>query len=134
MSLAIKVVAACAVAAAVGVGMGASSAHHFMAEFDREHPIELTGTVSEWQWVNPHTWLIIDVKGTDGETVEWALEGVAPANWKGRGIQKGIFSAGQVVSVMVEPRKDGRPEGGLSGIMTIDGKPGPGVLGRGERE
>lgn len=110
------------------------AAHHYMAEFDRTKQMSMTGTVVEWQWINPHTWLVIDVKGPDGKVTEWALEGVAPSGWKQRGIRKSIFASGQVVTLEVAPRKDGRPEGGIMGITTVDGKPGPGVIIRGATE
>ncbi len=119
---------------AVAAGWQPSEAHHYMAEFDRTKEMKLTGVVKEWQWINPHTWLIIDVKGADGKTVEWALEGVAPSGWKQRGIRKDIFAVGQEVTLQVAPRKDGRAEGGISGILTINGKPGPGVIIRGANE
>ena len=55
-------------------------AHHaFAAEFDADRPITLRGTVTKMEWVNPHSWLYIDVKGTDGQVVNWALE-LGPVN------------------------------------------------------
>src|ERR1051326_889927 len=48
--------------------------HSFTAEFDQKKPIKLTGKVTEMKWSNPHGWIYIDVTGSDGKTVNWALE------------------------------------------------------------
>jgi hypothetical protein len=53
-------------------------AHHSFAMFDTEHPIEIAGTVKEFRFVNPHTILIVDVKGQDGSVKSWTLESGAP--------------------------------------------------------
>ncbi len=55
--------------------MGTALAHHaFVAEFDREKPVQLTGRVTEMKWSNPHSWIYIDVEDEDGSVVNWALE------------------------------------------------------------
>src|ERR1700730_7192759 len=55
-------------------------AHHaFSAEFDANRPVALRGTVTKMEWVNPHSWLYIDVKGPDGQVVNWAFE-LGPVN------------------------------------------------------
>ncbi|MGH9254449.1 MAG: DUF6152 family protein, partial [Vicinamibacterales bacterium] len=52
------------------------AAHHsFAAEFDGSKPVTLTGTVTKMDWINPHAWLHVDVKGPDGKVVSWAVEG-----------------------------------------------------------
>ena len=73
--LAVSSLAICIFAAA------AASAHHaFAAEFDRDSPVQLTGTVTEMRWANPHAWIYIDVEGDDGSVVNWALETRAANN------------------------------------------------------
>ena len=60
---------------ALVVGMSRLSAHHaFSAEFDADRPIELHGTVSKTEWINPHSWIHVDVEGEDGQVVTWAIE------------------------------------------------------------
>ena len=55
--------------------MNTTLAHHaFVAEFDREKPVQLTGRVTEMKWSNPHSWIYIDVEDEDGGVVNWALE------------------------------------------------------------
>src|SRR5439155_505063 len=54
-------------------------AHHaFTSEFDGSKPVTLKGTVTKMEWINPHAWLHIDVKGPDGKVVAWMIEGGAP--------------------------------------------------------
>src|SRR5262249_43059097 len=54
-------------------------AHHaFTSEFDGTKPVTLKGTVTKMEWINPHAWLHIDVKGPDGKVVAWMIEGGAP--------------------------------------------------------
>ena len=66
----------------VGVGLfgftGSVLAHHSFAMFDQEHPIELTGTVKEFKFTSPHTFILLEVKGQN-ETVVWNLEGGSPS-------------------------------------------------------
>ena len=67
--------------AAVALLISATSAvahHSFAAEFDVNKPITLRGTLTKMEWVNPHGWIYIDVKGPDGRVVNWAVEAGAP--------------------------------------------------------
>ena len=64
---------------AIGAGLLAATApmlahHSFAAEFDGAKPVVVTGTVTKVDWVNPHSWIYIDVKGDDGTVVNWGLE------------------------------------------------------------
>ena len=61
------------------VGVSRVAAHHaFTAEFDANQPVKLTGTVVKVEWVNPHAWIHIDVKGADGKVERWAIEQGSP--------------------------------------------------------
>ena len=74
-------------------------AHHsFAAEFDEHQPVTLKGTLTRFDWVNPHGWLYVDVKEPDGTVVNWAIEAGAPNALLKRGLRKSDFPAGlQVV-------------------------------------
>jgi hypothetical protein len=67
------------VTAALSAGTAPALAHHsFAAEFDMEQPIKLRGTVTEVEFMNPHSWIHIDVRNEDGTVEKWAIEGGTP--------------------------------------------------------
>jgi Family of unknown function (DUF6152) len=73
---------------------GAGIAHHSFAMFNMELPTELEGTVQEFRFSNPHSFLLVKVKGQDGRTVTWTLEGTSPASlgrdgWSGQTLRPG---------------------------------------------
>ena len=70
-------------------------AHHsFSAEFDVDKPVKLEGTVVKMDWVNPHSWLYIDVKGADGTVQHWQVEGGAPGVLLRNGWTKNTLARG----------------------------------------
>src|SRR5262245_55809956 len=75
-------------------------AHHaFAAEFDQNKPIKVQGSVVKWELTNPHSWIHIDVKGADGKTVTWMIEGASPNNLYRLGLTKESLPAGSVIRV-----------------------------------
>jgi hypothetical protein len=82
------------------LGMTAASAHHsFSAEYDRDRPITLTGTVTLLEWTNPHARLYIDAPNEAGEIVNWDLELGPPNNLMRQGWRRDSLLAGTVVTV-----------------------------------
>ena len=77
-----------------------ASAHHaFAAEFDAKKPVKLRGTVTKMEWINPHAWIHIDVKGPDGKITSWMVEGGTPNILLRRGFTKQSLEVGTVVVV-----------------------------------
>ena len=82
-------------------------AHHaFSAEFDSKMPITLQGTVTRIEMVNPHGWIYVDVKGSDGKVVNWAVETGGPNALARRGVKKGFLPIGHTVIVTGYRAKD----------------------------
>ena len=91
-----------------------SHAHHSFGMFDQTdgEEIVVTGVVKRWQFVNPHTWLIITVANDDGSLTDWSFEGSAVPVLLQRGIRGDTFGEGETVTVVAAPMKDGRPGAG----------------------
>jgi hypothetical protein len=99
------------------------SAHHaFAAEFDADKPIKMKGTVTKMEWINPHAWIHIDVKGEDGQTTAWMIEAAAPNALLRRGWTKKSLLAGTEIFVEGYQAKDGTNRGNGSIITLADGK------------
>ena len=101
---------------------GPVSAHHSSAIFEAGKRIELTGTVTEWFWANPHCLLSVDVAGADGQVARWVVETQAPPNVIPYGWSKQSFKPGDRVTITVEPARNGRPVGRLLQAVLPDGK------------
>jgi hypothetical protein len=83
-------------------------AHHaFSAEFDEKKPLKLRGTVTRWEVVNPHSWIHIDVKGTDGKVTPWMVEGGSPNALYRMGFTKESLPEGTEIIVEGYQAKDG---------------------------
>jgi hypothetical protein len=100
------------VPAAAGVlmlaaGAPAAAHHAFAAEFDGSKPVTLKGTVVKMEWINPHAWLHMEVKGPDGKVVAWMVEGGAPNALLRRGWNKDSVPPGTQVTIQGFRAKDG---------------------------
>ena len=98
-------------------------AHHaFAAEFDEKKPIKVRGTVTKWELTNPHSWIHIDVKGTDGKVVTWMIEGAGPNNLYRLGLTKESLPPGSDIVVEGYQAKDGSTRAVVKNITFSDGK------------
>jgi hypothetical protein len=98
-------------------------AHHaFAAEFDQNKPIKVRGLVVKWELTNPHSWIHIDVKGTDGKIVTWMIEGASPNNLYRLGLTKESLPAGSDITVEGYQAKDGSTRAVGRNIVFADGK------------
>ena len=84
-------------------------AHHSGAMFDEKKEVTLSGTVKEFQYTNPHSWLLVDVKGNDGKVTTWGFEAEGPSTLLRAGIRKSDFAPGTPVTITGHPMRDGRP-------------------------
>jgi len=90
---------------------GVAIAHHSFAMFDQENPIELEGSVQEFKYTSPHTFILLQVKEKDGSTTVWNLEGGAPSNLVRDGWSSKSLKPGDEIRLMVEPLRSGAPGG-----------------------
>ena len=98
-------------------------AHHsFAAEFDAKKPVKLRGTVKKMEWINPHSWIHIDVKNPDGTVTTWMVEGGAPNALIRRGWNRKSLPAGTEILVEGFQAKDGAPRANGRDITFPDGK------------
>jgi len=99
-----------AVAAALCAVAGVS-AHHSFSPFNMTGEKTLVGTVKEFQWTNPHTWIWLDVPNEKGGSDRWGVEGMSPNYLGRRGWTRSTFKAGDKATIVVHPAKDGSPGG-----------------------
>ncbi len=98
-----------------------STAHHSAAMFDRDKVVVLNGTVKEFQYTSPHSWVQVLVPGESDETIEWSVETSAPIVLLRRGIKRTSLEPGETVSVRAHPLQDGRPGALMIEVRKADG-------------
>jgi hypothetical protein len=98
-------------------------AHHaFSAEFDINKPVKFRATVSKMDWINPHAWIHVDVKGDDGKMTRWMIEAAAPNALLRRGWNKSSLLPGTEINIEGYQAKDGTNKANGSIITFLDGK------------
>jgi hypothetical protein len=108
---------------AVTVALGAPAttlAHHSFAMFDRDREVVLTGTIKEFQFTNPHSWVQLNVTGADAGT--WAIETLPVTSLSRLGWRRDTLKPGDRVTVRIHPMKDKSKGGNLRCVTRADGK------------
>ena len=111
------------VAVSLTVGPRVSSAHHaFSAEFDQSKPVKVSGEISRLEWTNPHAWIFIDSKGTDGKVVTWRFEMGAPNALLRAGWSKSDIKPGTPVTISGFLARAGGSVGNAFQVRLPDGR------------
>ena len=98
-------------------------AHHaFSAEFDATKPLKLEGAITEVEWINPHTWIHIDVKQPDGTAARWMIEGGTPNTLIRRGVTRDSLPAGTEILVDGYRAKNGTNRANGRDVTLADGR------------
>jgi hypothetical protein len=115
-----KLALACTVAVG-SLSVGQVFAHHSAAMFDDAKEVVMTGVVTKFDYLNPHSWLFIDVAQEDGTTAAWGFELAAPPRLQRIGVGPQNWVPGDLIVVKGNPLRDGRAAGNLVGAIKVDG-------------
>lgn len=118
-----KTLGMAALGAALLLGVLPAWAHHaFQAEFDSTKPVKLTGKVTDMEWINPHSWIHIDVTNPDGSVTNWMVECGSPNIMLRRGFTKRSLEKGTVLTIQGYQAKNGTNRANGSSVTFQDGK------------
>ena len=97
-------------------------AHHSAAMFEEKKTITVEGVVKEFQFTNPHSWLLVDVTDKSGKVTTWGFEAEGPSTLQRAGIRPSEFPVGTKLTITGRPMKDGRPAAIWESAVRADGK------------
>ena len=98
-------------------------AHHSATMFDSQKTVTVEGVVKEFQWTNPHSWLLVDVPGKNGAVTTWGFEAEGPSTLTRAGIRPSELPVGTKLRISGHPMKDGRPAATwIEAVRLSDGK------------
>lgn len=116
-----RLAAAAVVLALFAAAPTPAAAHHSFAQYEPDLQISFTGTVTHFQWTNPHVYLEMDGPGTDGEMRHWLIECANPGILNRVGWKWNMIKAGDTISVVVAPLRNGQAGALLKGVRLADG-------------
>jgi hypothetical protein len=116
-----------AAALIVGAASHTAVAHHSTAMFEAEKRVTLSGTITDFQWTNPHAWIQVTVAGADGKPADWSFECGSPNTLSRQGWKPSTLKPGDSVTIVANPMKDGTSAGLMYTVTLADGR----VLGPG---
>ena len=99
-----------------------SFAHHSAVMFDDTKEVTVTGVVKEFQFTNPHSWLLVDVTNEDGTVTTWGFEAEGPSTLARSGIRKSDLPPGTEITITGNPMRDGRTAAAWIRATRGDGK------------
>jgi hypothetical protein len=97
-------------------------AHHAAVMYERDKTLSVQGTVKEFAFMNPHSWLYIVVRDANGRTTEWAIESSSTASLLRRGWGRDSIKPGDAITATFRPMRDGSPGGELESLTLADGR------------
>jgi uncharacterized protein DUF6152 len=97
-------------------------AHHSGAMFEKEKTVTVEGVVKRFEYTNPHSWLLVDVKNKDGSVTTWGFEAEGPSTLQRAGIRPSDFTAGTKLKITGHPMKDGSTAAAWVEAIRADGK------------
>lgn len=117
-----RILSAAVACAAAGALAAPAFAHHSTAMFDMEKTVSLNGTIKDFQWTQPHTWIVFEVPNGAGGTDEYGIEGMSPSYLGRNGWSKHTLAPGDKVTLNIHPLKDGRKGGFDASVAWPTGK------------
>ena len=109
--------------AGIAVAMSAipANAHHSFAMFDAQKSTTLEGIVKDFQWTNPHSWILLMVDNAEGKAEQWAIEMGGPAGLARQGWKPKTLTPGMKVKAVIHPLRDGANGGQFMAVTLPDG-------------
>ncbi|HTW37899.1 MAG TPA: DUF6152 family protein [Steroidobacteraceae bacterium] len=108
---------------ALGLSAAPATAHHSFAMFDQKRTLVLEGTVTQFQWTNPHVWIEMQVADPSGNSAKWGVECTSVNILKRQGWHHDSLHPGDRVKLVLRPLRDGSHGGQLAKLLEINGQP-----------
>lgn len=109
-------------AAVASMLASAAFAHHSFAMFDQSKQVTLAGTVTSFQWTNPHAWIHIAASNPQGKAENWEIELNSPNNLQRQGWRSNVLKPGDKITLILNPLRDGSKGGLFISVTLPDGK------------